>query len=181
MSTNEWFTPPEYVQSVRMVLGRIDLDPASCDKANRNVRADRIYTEEDNGLMHPWYGRVFCNPPYGKTQQGKASNLEAFTRKLIEEYWLRHVTEAILLIPANTATSWFDLLWEFSICFPKSRIRFLQADGRPGDGVSFGTCFVYFGSNEADFSRVFSKYGHVVPASGAQKPIAQEIWAGGVA
>jgi hypothetical protein len=32
----EWFTPPQYIQAVREVLGRIDLDPASCEAAKEN-------------------------------------------------------------------------------------------------------------------------------------------------
>lgn len=179
MSTNEWYTPAEHIQSVRDVLGRIDLDPASCEFANQVVKADHIYTRETNGLMHPWYGHVFCNPPYGKTDQGGASYLEAFTRKLIEEYILHHVTKAILLIPANTATSWFDLLWQFPICFPKSRIRFIQENGQSSNGVSFGTCFVYFGRDEDKFVEVFSKYGHVaLPTTSTYdaRPIMRELW-----
>lgn len=176
--SNEWYTPPEYIHSVREVLGHIDLDPASCERANQTVKADRIFTKEDNGLMHPWYGHIYLNPPYGKTQQGGASYLEAFTRKLVEEYVLHHVTEAILLIPANTATSWFDLLWQFPICFPKSRIRFIQENGEPSNGVSFGTCFVYFGHDEEKFIEIFSKYGHVALPTSAYgfRPIMRELW-----
>jgi hypothetical protein len=175
-NSNEWYTPATHIEAAREVLGGIDLDPASCELANRTVRAAYYYTKEQNGLMHPWYGRVWLNPPYGKTEQAQASKLEIFTRRLIEQYHLHNVTAAILLIPANTATSWFDLLWEFAICFPRTRIRFYQENGQPSNGVSFGTCFVYFGPQEQRFIEVFSQFGHVVPASGAQKPIARELW-----
>lgn len=177
MSTNEWYTPARYIDAVWAVLGRIDLDPASCEFANQVVRADRFYTKEDNGLMHPWYGKIYLNPPYGKTERG-ASSLEAFTCYLLEQYRLHRVTEAILLIPANTATSWFDLLWEFPICFPKRRIRFIQENGLPSDGISFGTCFVYFGSNIEKFTEIFSQFGRIVRAIDMPKPqpITPELW-----
>lgn len=177
-SSNEWYTPPDVITAVKQVLGYIDLDPASCETANRVVQAERYYTREQNGLMYSWHGKVFCNPPYGKTDQGGASNLEAFTRYLVNEYLLGHVEEAILLIPTNTATSWFALLWQFPICFPTYRIRFYQETGEPSNGVSFGTCFVYLGSHNARFEEVFSKLGHVaLPTTSAKPQITKlELW-----
>src|SRR5258708_17152650 len=106
MSTNEWYTPARYIEAAREVMGGIDLDLASCEFANHVVQAAHFYTQETNGLMHPWYGRVWLNPPYGKTMQGGGSNLEYFTRHLVDHYQCGNVTEAILLIPANTATTW---------------------------------------------------------------------------
>lgn len=177
--SNEWYTPAKYIEAARAVMGGIDLDPASCDFANQVVRATAYYTKEQNSLMWPWYGRIWLNPPYGKTEQAQASNLEIFTRRLIEQYNICNVTQAILLIPANTATSWFDLLWQFPICFPTYRIRFYQENGEPSNGVSFGTCFVYLGFNEARFTEIFSRFGRIVRAidTPAPKPIARELWA----
>lgn len=179
MSTNEWYTPARYIEAAREVMGGIDLDPASCELANRVVKATRYYTQEDNGLMYPWHGRVWLNPPYGKTPQGQASNLEYFTRYLVNEYQANRTQQAILLIPANTATSWFDILWQFPICFPTYRIRFNQENGELSNGISFGTCFVYLGSNETRFINIFSRVGRIVRAVDAPKPkpAALEIWA----
>lgn len=63
--TFEHGTPPEVVEAARVVLGAIDLDPASCDKANGYIRAVEYMTREDNGFLQPWWGRVFLNPPGG--------------------------------------------------------------------------------------------------------------------
>src|SRR5258708_1446391 len=167
MSTNEWYTPSHYIEAAREVMGGIDLEPGSLEFGNRVVQATHYYTRETNGLTQPWRGRIWLNPPYGKTEQAQASNLEIFTRRLIEQYDLCNVTQAILLIPANTATSWFDLLWQFPICFPASRIRFYQENGEPSNGVSFGTCFVYLGLHEARFAEIFSRF---------PRPIARELW-----
>lgn len=175
--SNEWYTPPEYITAARQIMGDIDLDPASCELANQVVQAKQFYTKEQNGLMHRWYGRVWCNPPYGKTEQGQGSNLEAFTRYLVNEYQSGHVEQAILLIPTNTATSWFDALWQFPICFPHYRIRFYQESGEPSNGVSFGTCFVYLGPHNAKFEEVFSKFGHVAMPTQAKSYLRKpELW-----
>lgn len=63
--TNEHYTPADIVEASRLALGGIDLDPASCEVANRVVKASRIFTRETNGYGRPWDGRVFLNPPGG--------------------------------------------------------------------------------------------------------------------
>lgn len=60
MGKDEWLTPPEIIKA----LGQFDLDP--CAPVVRPWdTAERHYSIKDNGLMLPWSGRVWCNPPYG--------------------------------------------------------------------------------------------------------------------
>lgn len=62
----EHYTPSPIVEAARATMGGIDLDPASCLRANaRIVKATNFFTERDNGFMRPWKGRVFLNPPGG--------------------------------------------------------------------------------------------------------------------
>ena len=58
---DEWLTPPEIIKA----LGDFDLDP--CSPINRPWNtAKNHFNINDNGLMQNWFGRVWCNPPYGK-------------------------------------------------------------------------------------------------------------------
>ncbi len=176
--SNEWYTPARYVKAAREVMGAIELDPASCAFANRVVKAERIYTKADNGLLHPWSARsVFLNPPYGRTSEGRGSNLEHFTRYALEQYRCGNTAQAILLLPVNTATRWFAPLWAYPICFPTFRIRFYTERG-PSDGSSFGTCFIYLGPHVERFIDVFRAFGPiaqaVAPARGQLQ--ARELW-----
>lgn len=65
-------TPPEIIEASRLVLGRIELDPASNAKANEVVKADRFYSEPDNCLEHPFWEAltVFLNPPGSRIALG---------------------------------------------------------------------------------------------------------------
>lgn len=65
-ASNEHYTPAEIVERARRVLGEIDLDPATCAKANETVKAARIFDASSNGFTVNWSGRVFLNPPGGK-------------------------------------------------------------------------------------------------------------------
>lgn len=59
---NEWYTPKVYIESARLVMGEIDLDPASSAMANKIVRARKYYTEADNGLTKSWEGELWIDP-----------------------------------------------------------------------------------------------------------------------
>ena len=63
---NEWYTPKEYIELVKKVMGKIDLDPASCDEAQKIIKAEEYYTKEDNGLEQSWFGNIWLNPPYSQ-------------------------------------------------------------------------------------------------------------------
>lgn len=59
-TTNVWLTP-RYVLDL---LGQFDTDP--CAATVRPWDCARVnYTVEHNGLLLPWEGRVWLNPPYG--------------------------------------------------------------------------------------------------------------------
>ena len=50
----EIFTPACIVDAAFECMGEIDLDPFSCELANKTVRAVRFLTKEQDGFSQPW-------------------------------------------------------------------------------------------------------------------------------
>lgn len=160
--SNEWYTPAQYVDAARMLMGEITLDPASSEIANQTVKARHIFTIEDDGLGSFWYGKVWLNPPYGR-EDGE-SNQAIWTERLIREYTEGRVTEAVLLVNAVTDRQWFTPLWDYPICFTNHRIRFYKPSLDAGS-PTMGSALVYFGVNSAGFASIFKRFGAVVLSS----------------
>ena len=153
---NEWYTPAEYVELVRQLLGSIDLDPASSLEAQKTVKAESFFTKEDDGLNHDWNGRVYLNPPYAQPA------IAQFTDKMVQEWGKGNVAEAVMLTHNYTDTEWFQNAAHSSsaLCFPKGRIRFVNSHGNVAAPTQ-GQAFFYFGANVDDFRRLFSLIGFV--------------------
>jgi hypothetical protein len=153
--TVEWYTPGRYIEAAREVLGGIDLDPASSELANETVQADEIFTQDEDGLVADWHGRVWLNPPYGK-------GTGLFTTKLVEEHAAGRVSAAVLLINAYGFDSgWFQPLWNHLLCFTDHRIIFTSPQRGTG-GPANANLFVYLGPDAQRFAEVFSEFGAIV-------------------
>jgi ParB family chromosome partitioning protein len=153
---HEWFTPPDFITSAVVVMGCIDLDPASCTAANKTVGAKRIHTKEKDGLEHNWKGRVWMNPPYAQPL------CEKFCIKLCASL-ATGVSQAIALVNNGTETQWFQAMAESAtaICFPQGRIKFIDPEGKPGAPLQ-GQAILYFGLHAAKFAAEFAQYGLIL-------------------
>jgi hypothetical protein len=153
-SDNEWFTPSEYIELARTVLGEIDLDPASNAKAQEVVRAKRYFTREDSGLNKEWTGRVWLNPPYAQPL------ISQFVGKLVDERRVGRVDEAILLTNYCGETAWFQQAGRIcdALCVPDRRIRFVNPKGVLAAPTQ-GQYFTYFGGDAGRFVDVFKSIG----------------------
>lgn len=153
---NEWYTPNAYIEAARKVLPVIDLDPATSPIANQTVKAKKIFTVDDDGLKHGWRGNVWMNPPYASDLIGQ------FAAKLAQHFACGEVVQAIVLVNNATETGWFQLLAEqaSAICFPKSRVRFLDPEGNPGAPLQ-GQALLYLGGAPEQFVQAFSDFGFV--------------------
>jgi hypothetical protein len=154
----EWYTPAGIIESVRWAMGSIDCDPASCEEANRTVRAARFYSKDDDGLAPgaTWGPTVFLNPPYTN------SLMVRFVTRLLDELAAGNVTQAIVLSNSATETRWFQSLAYASaaFCFPSRRVRYLPPGGEPPLGGPLqGQAVFYFGNRADAFRGEFEQYG----------------------
>ena len=127
----EWFTPRWVFDALGATF---DLDPCTPGVERTHVPAAHGYTLPTNdGLLDPWCGNVWVNPPYGR----------GINR------WLDRCADhaatggsAIALVPNRTDTAWFQDAADRAnaILFPAGRIRFhpghkdKPATGSPGTG-----------------------------------------------
>ena len=98
----EWYTPSIIIEAARDSMGSIDLDVASCEEANRVVKASRYFTVKDDGLSQKWEGNVWCNPPYKRTPTHS-----------IGDWWFRikeYEGSACMLLHIGSAHYNFDIL-----------------------------------------------------------------------
>lgn len=151
---NEWYTPSEYIEAARSVMGKIELDPASSELANETVQAGRFFTVQDDGLKQGWSGKVWMNPPYSSELIGQ------FCNKLASHYSASDITEAIVLVNNATETTWFNALVEnaSAIIFPKARVKFRTPNEETGAPLQ-GQAVIYFGDNPDNFMDEFKHFG----------------------
>lgn len=172
------YTPSEYANAARYVLGAIDLDPASCAQANAIVRATCFYTKETNGLEQPWLGRVYVNPP----GDPRGRLIKAFWRRACK-HALYGGPDAVVLwagysmgpIPRLHSCEPFDdgtpcpgpMSWPFVIIGPQGpcttnggRICWIDGEtGRPGTQPGHGNYFCLLGGNHAQRKRFAERFG----------------------
>lgn len=152
MLKDEWLTPPDIIKA----LGgpeSFDLDP--CSPINRPwPTAKEHYTIADNGLLKPWHGRVWFNPPYGGPK--------------IVGPWMRRMVEhgrGTTLIFARTETDlFFETVWTqaTAILFLHGRLYFHHVDGRRADAnAGAPSVLVAYGAEDAAILRdcpIMGKY-----------------------
>ena len=124
-----------------------DLDVAANAE---NAKAPQWYGIADDGLVQPWFGRVWCNPPY--------SDVRPWVAKAHDES--DRCTRIAMLLPANrTEQAWWQQ--EIESCrdgrsggairthFLPGRRRFDRPDGwtapAKGDRPPFGLVLVIWG------------------------------------
>lgn len=155
---NEWYTPADYIQLAREVMGGIDTDPASSEVANKTVQAARFFSAEDNGLAQTWSGRVWMNPPYAQPL------IADFAEAVASKFEQGEIEQACVLVNNGTETGWFQRMLgaATAVCFPRGRIRFVDPEGTPSGAPLQGQAVLYMGPNAELFSDAFASKGKVL-------------------
>lgn len=107
-----WYTPAEILHP----LGTFDLDPA-CDSRCPNRTAIRMVGPDENGLSMPWFGRVWCNPPF--------SNVVPWVDRMINH------GNGVMLVFARSDAIWFQRAVESAggVLLLAGRTTFARPDG----------------------------------------------------
>ncbi len=147
----EWNTPTLFVELARKTMGSIDIDPASNEIAQKTVKAKIFFTQKDDGLRKKWTGNVWMNPPYAQPVIGE----------FIDKITTENISQAIVLVNNATETKWGQqLLHDASaVCFPKTRIKFINQNGEQGESPLQGQMICYLGDNKKLFVENFNRIG----------------------
>jgi hypothetical protein len=135
--SSEWFTPPEIFEALGLTF---DHDPCSPGPGHW-VPARKIYTVENDGLVQPWEGLVFVNPPFG----GRNGHVP----------WLRKFLEhrnGIAIVRAYTSSAWFNdyAVQAQLMLFPRQKTKFIRPDGSIGKAPGHGIALLGMGEVACD-------------------------------
>lgn len=114
--TGEHETPQDFYDELDAEF-HFTLDPCATDE---NHKCPQYYTKEIDGLVQPWFGKVFMNPPYGR-------GIGEWVRKAYMEAGLDG-TMVVGLLPARTDTKWFH-----DYIYGKAEVRFIKGRLKFGD------------------------------------------------
>ncbi len=148
LKDNDYYcTPPNIWKPLLQFLQipAFHLDP--CSPVHRepfNFPADAYYTEQDNGLLHPWGDdpsqHILLNPPY--------SQYDLWITKALQES-AKGVNIWALLNQSN-ANFWHDVInphMRFKIHL-RSRVKFI-INGSVNENPRYDNVLVFFGSSDS--------------------------------
>lgn len=126
-TTDEWATPEALFDELDKEFA-FDLDPCS---SRDNHKCAVYFTRRENGLAQPWLhpgahrrrGRVFMNPPYGRT-------IGRWVKKAYDEVICGNAELVVCLLPARTDTKWFH---DYCLKAGPDNIRFIRGRLKFGD------------------------------------------------
>jgi phage N-6-adenine-methyltransferase len=112
-TTDEWSTPKRlFMELDREFQFTLDV----CATAD-NTKCKEWFSKFTDGLIQPWRGTCWMNPPYGK-------EISKWMRKALTTANLGQAT-VVCLVPSRTDTAWWhDYAMMGEIRFLRGRVRF---------------------------------------------------------
>ena len=113
-SSDEYYTPKWIFDAIGLDF---DLDVCAPQEGPLHTPAAKWYSAADDGLVQPWFGRVWMNPPY--------SNPTPWIDR-----WLDH-GNGMCLVPL-TKSMWSKNLWAADTVVMQTppQMRFVTGDGK---------------------------------------------------
>jgi hypothetical protein len=124
LDSDAWYTPPWIFEGLGVTL---DLDVAAPAEPLAWIPARHRYTVADDGLNLPWFGLVWCNPPY--------SAPTAWCRR-----WAEH-PDGFLLVRADLSTGGPFVAFSAasSVYVHSKRVQFVNGHGGSTGAVNFSS------------------------------------------
>lgn len=154
--TNDWITPKWIISAFDNLIPPengmfFDLDPCS-SLTQPWLTARDAYTVEQNGLLQPWYGKVYCNPPYGP-------HTETWARLMA-----KHGNGIMLIFARLETQAWQEVIFPSAdgYLFPRRRIAFCRPDGTtPKSSSGAPSAFVAWGVECNDALHELTRLGKI--------------------
>jgi hypothetical protein len=138
-NTNDWLTPRPLLQR----LGHFDLDPCGCAGMPWRTATTTYFLPEHNGLVEPWHGRVFCNPPYGPNVGDWARRMAAHGNGIM-----------LIFLRTDTATWQQDILpFVDATLLLDGRVHFYRPSGERGKSGTAPSALLAYGQNNVEALR----------------------------
>jgi DNA N-6-adenine-methyltransferase Dam len=135
--TDEWYTPAHVFNALGCSF---DMDVASPGSVVTPWIPAKTFISAD-GMAASWRGFVWMNPPFG----GR-NGLVPWLHKFFEH------RNGIALTPDRTSAPWWQQFAPRAemILFVSPKLKFIGADGKPGDSPAQGTCLMAAGRTGCD-------------------------------
>jgi len=146
IDSDDWYTPSWIFDGLGITF---DLDAAAPDGGAPNVPARQFYTVADDGLLSPWHGVVWCNPPYSSPTKWC-------------DKWAQHEPGGCLLIRADLSTRGPFAAWRAADAawVANRRLQFDSGSGQRTGAVHFSTILLGRGDVAvAGMRRLEATYG----------------------
>lgn len=124
LTSNDYYTPSWIFAELKLTF---DIDVASPPNGPPFTPCRKYFTQLDDGLIQPWTGSVFMNPPF--------SNPGMWVAK-----WLDHAN-GIALLPFSKS-AWFDKLWDSQAAIVRLPWNLKFNDPKGGGGSIFLACLL---------------------------------------
>jgi hypothetical protein len=131
--TNDWLTPLALSQR----LGSFDLDPCGCPGMPWRIATTTYFLPDHDGLVEPWLGRIFLNPPYGRNVGAWAKRMAAHGNGIM-----------LIFLRTDTAAWQRDILpFADAALLLDGRVRFYRPSGERGKSGTAPSVLVAYGQN----------------------------------